>query len=47
MQVTDAGLTELTRLKRLHWLDLTGTKVTDTGVAELGQRLRLQHTATY
>ena len=38
-KVTDAGLKELTALKELQTLDLTGTQVTDSGVAALQKAL--------
>jgi hypothetical protein len=37
--VADAGLKEVAGLKRLKYLHLAGTKVTDAGVADLGQAL--------
>ena len=48
-QITDSGVSFLENLKRLKWLDLTGTLVSDEGVvslSELGtlERLSLEHT---
>ncbi len=39
MRVTDAGLEDLTGLTKLATLDLSGTQVTDAGVAKLQQAL--------
>ena len=36
---TDAGLAHLARLKNLRWLYLSGTHVTDEGVATLAEQL--------
>ena len=40
--MTDAGLTELAALKRLHTLNLGGTKVSDAGLKELAGLKQLQ-----
>jgi internalin A len=39
IQVTDAGLRELTNLKNLSWFYLTNTQVTEAGVRELQKAL--------
>ena len=38
-QITDEGLKEMAKLQKLEWLSLTGTKVTEAGVAELKKAL--------
>ncbi|MEX2359293.1 MAG: hypothetical protein WEE51_13275, partial [Pirellulaceae bacterium] len=35
--VTDAALRRIGQLKKLRWLDLTGTRVTDQGISELAE----------
>jgi hypothetical protein len=42
-KVTDAGLKELSELKRLQTLDLCSTKVTDEGLKELRELKQLRH----
>ena len=37
--MTDAGLKELTGLKKLKWLSIVGTQVTDAGIAEIKEAI--------